>query len=70
MSPDLAAAHDRMMRVLAVLRLAGPATGRFAPAVERLLAQATGDRDFAAAQAALGLAKRHVREAWSSVFDS
>ena len=69
-APDLLAAHDRLTRVLAVLRLVttGPLPRRFPPPVEALLAAATGAPDFAAAEAALGLAKTAVRAAWSETF--
>ena len=66
---DLVAAHDTLTRVLALLRLAvtGPLPRRFPPPVEALLAKATGTSDFAAAEAAVGLAKAAVRAAWSDV---
>jgi glutamate-ammonia-ligase adenylyltransferase len=67
---DLIAAHDTLIRVLALLRLVvtGPLPKRFPEAVEGLLARATRATDFAAAEAAVGLAKATVRAAWSDLF--
>lgn len=66
----LIAAHDTLTRVLALLRLVvvGPLPKRFPEAVEALLANATGAANFAAAEAAVGLAKAAVRAAWSDTF--
>ena len=68
---DVAAAHDLLTRLLSLLRLAVVGTasaGSFAPPVKTLLSQAIGCSDFAATEAALALAKQHVREAWEAVF--
>ena len=68
----LLAAHDTLTRVLVVLRLvtAGTPARRFAAPVASLLAHAAGAADFAAAEAAVGLAKTAVREAWLAVFET
>ncbi|MGI4879723.1 MAG: bifunctional [glutamine synthetase] adenylyltransferase/[glutamine synthetase]-adenylyl-L-tyrosine phosphorylase [Janthinobacterium lividum] len=68
---DLVAAHDTLTRILALLRLVvtGALPKRFPPPVEALLAKATGATEFAAAEAALGLAKAAVRAAWSEIFN-
>ena len=72
LSDGLLAAHDRLSRVLAVLRLVAtrPLPRRFATPVGRLLAQAAGTDDIAAAETAVGLAKTTVREAWQAVFET
>jgi len=66
---DLVAANDTLTRALAVLRLivTGPLPKRFPQAVEALLASATGATNFAAAEAAVGLAKSGVRAAWNDI---
>jgi len=70
--PDLTGAYDTLARVLGVLRLAvaGVPPRRFTAPVADLLAHTLGTADFAAAEAAVGLAKAAVVKAWKDVFDT
>ena len=65
--PDLADVHDLLTRTLVALRLVAPDSGVPGPAARLLLGELTGESDI---EAALGLAKRRVIEAWSRVFGS
>ncbi|MGI4879029.1 MAG: hypothetical protein ACRYG4_16250, partial [Janthinobacterium lividum] len=68
---DIVASHDLQTRLLSLLRLAVTAkdmAGPFTPPVRSLLAQGAGCVDFAATEAALALAKDHVRTAWKAAF--